>query len=402
MNQRSKFIVFFILVSSSFAGIIVENVRFFQRKGTNLVDIYYDLSDTEGGDKFIVSLSLSTDGGRGFSIIPTTLSGDYGSNINSGKNKQILWDAGADFDNMVGDNFVFKVMAKRTGAYVPPAKTRFTYLVKNTQGYDEYRHEKTGMVLIKIPAGEFWMGSAASEGADDEHPQHKVYLNEYYIGKYEITNELFERFVKETGYKTDAEKEGTGYTYEGGKWEERAGRNWRYYYSAGREEHPVVLVSWNDTKAFCDWAGLRLPTEAEWEKAARGTDGRQYPWGNAWDGNKCASGSMDISLMKSKTGYVDMGGGRSTVLVGSFASGLSPYGCYDMAGNVWEWCADWFDENYYGRSANNNPPGPSSGANRVLRGGCWIDVSNYCRSAYRWSGPASRHTCRGFRVASSP
>ena len=400
--EITKFIylVFCILslASSSFASVLVKNVRFSQREGTNLVDIYYDLIDTEGGKEFLISLSLSADGGKNFTIIPRTLAGDYGSKISPGKNKHILWDAGADFDSLVGDNFVFKITATRPpspGASRPfnssPGASRpgLTYLGKNAKGYEEYRHNKTGIILIKIPAGEFWMGSPPGEGDDDEHPQHKVYLDEYYIAKYEVTNEQFERFVRATGYKTDAEKEGS--------------RNWRYYYSRGREKHPVVLVSWNDAKAFCEWAGLRLPTEAEWEKAARGTDGRRYPWGNQWDDNKCCSWYTDRGLLKSKPGYVDMGKGRSTVPVGSFRADVSPYGCYDMAGNVWEWCADWYDGGYYSRSPYRNPKGPSSGAYRVVRGGSWYYGSRICRSAYRCGrNPAGGWSVDGFRVASPP
>lgn len=282
---------------------------------------------------------------------------------------------------------------------MPQTKTGLTYLGKNSCGYEEYRHEKTGIILIKNPAGEFWMGSVSGEGADDEHHQHKVYLDDYYIGKYEVTNEQFEQFVRATGYKTDAEKERKGWTCENGKWKTRAGRNWCYYYSAVRKKHPVVLVSWNDAKAFCDWAGLRLPTEVEWEKSARGTDGKKYPW----DASKWASRDTDISIMKSKTGYVHTGGGKSTVPVGSFTNSFSPYGCYDMAGNVWEWCADWYDKHYYGRSPSNNPQGPSSGASRVLRGGSWFVEPDPCRSAFRIGiGSSDMGSDGGFRVASSP
>jgi len=550
LRMNTFIFLFYLLASFTFAAILVENVRFSQQEGTNLVDIYYDLSDTEGGQEFSVSLSLSDNGGGSYSILPRALSGDYGAKITPGRNKHIVWDAGADFDSLVGNNIVFKVMAtattttgspkiqrfvgtispsdqaanrqmslarksfdegnfekaagefqkvvmnfptagiapdaqllvaecyvnlnkwdrsadaygwylsyfpkhnERPAAYfnlatsyfnlkkydlalknfqvvvdsfstselaenarlnvvvcrdrlgdetTPTTKSGLTYLSKNSEGYNEYRHEKTGIVLIKIPAGEFWMGSAADEGSDNEHPQHKVYLDEYYIGKYEVTNEQFEQFVRATGYRTDAEKEGKGYTYEDGKLEERAGRNWRYYYSAGREKHPVVLVSWNDAKAFCDWAGLRLPTEAEWEKSARGTDSRTYPWGDSWDASRCASWVTDINLMKSKTGYVDMGSGRSTVPVGSFTTDVSPCGCHDLAGNVWEWCADWYGDGYYSTSPYQNPKGPSIGDYRVLRGGSWDCESLLCRSSFRFGGgPAFRDSDCGFRVAPSP
>ncbi|MFH0801630.1 MAG: SUMF1/EgtB/PvdO family nonheme iron enzyme [bacterium] len=232
---------------------------------------------------------------------------------------------------------------------------------------------KDGSELIMIPAGEFIMGSNDYE---DEKPPHRVYLSAYYIGKYEVTNEQFAKFINATGYN--------------------ARGSWKNYYNSGTADHPVVCVSWNDAQAYCKWASLRLPTEAEWEKAARGTDGRKYPWGDEWDEGRC-----NWFQGPQLPGIVSIYQGRGPLSVGSFSSGSSPYGCLDMAGNVWEWCADWYGEKYYSQSLSSDPQGPSSGSYRVLRGGSWGDdgtINLRCANRLRnrldnWSGN------NGFRVA---
>jgi formylglycine-generating enzyme required for sulfatase activity len=158
-----------------------------------------------------------------------------------------------------------------------------------------------------------------------------------------------------------------------------------------KEDHPIVNVSWVDAKAYCDWARVSLPTEAQWEKAARGVDGRKYPWGNEWDPGKCVN---------------SVGGNRpgSTTSVGSILSGASPYGVLDMAGNAWEWCADWYDPNYYKMAPERNPTGPPSGQFRALRGGSWGNsYAGYFRAADRFGcDPAGRNHGLGFRGASGP
>ncbi len=237
-----------------------------------------------------------------------------------------------------------------------------------------FTNSKDGSELIMIPAGEFLMGS---NDYDNEKPSHRVYLNAYYIGKYEVTNEQFARFVNETGYN--------------------AGGSWKEYYNSGTADHPVVCVSWNDAVAYCDWANLRLPTEAEWEKAARGTDGRKYPWGNEWDVERC-----NWSEGPELSGMANIYSGRGTLPVGSFSSGESPYGCLDMAGNVWEWCSDWYGENYYSQSPSSNPVGPGSGEYRILRGGSWsADNPDYLRCANRGGGYPDLRLSYGFRVCRS-
>jgi iron(II)-dependent oxidoreductase len=226
---------------------------------------------------------------------------------------------------------------------------------------------KDGAEMILIPAGAFIMGSPEGEGDDDEHPQHTVFLDAFYIDKYEVTNFQYKQFMDATGHGAPDYWNNENYN---------------------QPNQPVVGVTWHDAIAYAKWAGKRLPTEAEWEKAARGTDGRIYPWGNEWDSSKCNSG-------------VGGDGYQYTAPVGSFPAGASPYGVMDMSGNVWEWCADWSDRNYYSRSPQQNPKGPDSGSERVLRGGSWFNTDRTdLRCAFRvWDNPGFRGHYRGFRCA---
>jgi len=224
---------------------------------------------------------------------------------------------------------------------------------------------KDGAEMILIPAGEFIMGSPEGESWYDEYPQHTVFLNAFYIDKYEVTNAQYKLFMDATGYK--------------------APRNWRDG-KFNQPEQPVVGVSWDYAVAYAKWAGKRLPTEAEWEKAARGTDGRIYPWGNEWDISKCNSKGVG-------DGY------EYTSPVGSFPAGASPYGLMDMAGNTRELCADWYDEDYYSRSPLVNPKGPvEPGVFHVLRSGSWDCPEDQMRCARRVGGePSPMNRDFGFR-----
>jgi len=203
-----------------------------------------------------------------------------------------------------------------------------------------------GGPMVIIPAGEFMMGcneSVDNQCGSDEKPYHRVYLDAYYIDKHEVTVAEYRKCVNAGGCKDPD----TGQYC-----------NWG---QSGHESHPINCVDWNQAQDYCSWAGKRLPTEAEWEKAARGTDGRKYPWGNE-------TASCQYAVMSEGGG----GCGRNfTWPVCSKTQGNSPYGLCDMAGNVWEWVSDWYDEDYYGSSPSQNPQGPSTGQLRVLRGGSW-------------------------------
>jgi formylglycine-generating enzyme required for sulfatase activity len=234
--------------------------------------------------------------------------------------------------------------------------------------------EKEGMVMVYVPAGEFRMGS--ENGEDDEKPVHTVYLDAYWIDQTEVTNAMYAKCV--AAGACDLPGGTTSITRDS------------YYGNSEYDDYPVIYVSWNDAVAYCEWAGRRLPTEAEWEKAASWDEEQQtqrkYPWGDAID--------------ESYANYSHSVG--DTTAVDSYEKGVSFYGAYDMAGNVWEWIADWYDSDYYNISSNNNPTGSSSGEYRVLRGGPWGSGVNGVRSAARvWYDPTSPLNLIGFRCSRS-
>jgi formylglycine-generating enzyme required for sulfatase activity len=225
--------------------------------------------------------------------------------------------------------------------------------------------------MVLIPAGVFTMGSLEDDKSadDNERPAHSVYLDAFYIDQYEVTTARFAKFIQESKrYAPD------------NIWSVQILKH-------GRK--PVGEVDWYDAAAYCVWAGKRLPTEAEWEKTARGTDQRVYPWGNQPPTEQRANFDRGTTF--------DYG---MLADVGSFEGGKSPYGVYDMAGNVWEWVADWYGENYYGKSPERNPKGPSSGKERVARGGWWLNTPASLRSAFRERfSPTPSRGALGFRCA---
>ena len=289
-----------------------------------------------------------------------------------------------------------------------------------------------GMKLTLIAAGEFMMGSSESAEATaaffkknygmdrltadlskDEHPQHRVRITKsFYLGTYHVTRGQFRQFVKDSGYKTDAEKGGNpgawGWDSESKTFSFEKDYSWQNAGFEQTDEHPVVNVSWNDAVAFCKWLSrkegnrYRLPTEAEWEYACRAGATTRYYSGDDPETLAKVANVADATFkakfpdckwtIKASDGYV------FTAPVGRFKP--NDFGLYDMHGNAWQWCADWFGEHYYAKSPAEDPTGPDTGDDRVLRGGSWGDWPSSARSATRSRGtPDGRSNYGGFRVA---
>lgn len=253
---------------------------------------------------------------------------------------------------------------------------------------DTWLRPKDRVTMIYIPGGDFTMGS--TNGEVDESPPHLVQVEGFWLDRFEVTNAAFQQFVQETGYRTDAEKAGWGSLWRDRQWNRVDGLDWRHPSNPSQGlsammDHPVVQVSWNDAQAFCRWAGGRLPSEAEWEFAARGSQGRTYPWGNQYDSSRLNAAS----------------GG--TVPVGRYETGKSACGAYDLAGNVWEWVNDWYQDDYYGTSPRVNPSGPNTGTHKGLRGGAWDLTGGDSRSTDRGAlPPDGRGDTVGFRCLWGP
>ncbi len=237
---------------------------------------------------------------------------------------------------------------------------------KNSKGFVEVKSPADGAPLIRVPAGEFTMGS---EKYSAERPVQRIYLDGYYIDKYLVTNDRFSRFVEATGYTTDAEKEGAGMVRIGRRWKKVDGANWRMPDGLtgieGRGNTPVSQVSYNDASQYCQWAGRKLPTEAQWEKAARGPEGNQYPWGDQEPNDTMANFDNLVG---------------SPTPVDRYEKGQSYYGAFDMAGNVYQWTRDWYGT---GKRADKNPTGPETGEEKVIKGGSFIEGIESLRSANR-------------------
>ncbi|MCP4539911.1 MAG: formylglycine-generating enzyme family protein [Chloroflexi bacterium] len=299
--------------------------------------------------------------------------------------------------------FVFSLVVgcRGNGATVTPLPTTAITLepvAPRTRSTD-------GMTMVYVWGGAFQMGN--TERYRNEKPVHTVILDSFWIDKYEVTNEQFTRFVQTTDYMTDAERKETGrvYTKKSG-WDNVVGADWQH--PGGPEtgiadimDHPVVQVSWNDAQAYCEWAGARLPTEAEWAYAARGPTGNVYPWGDEFD---CSVGNFDDETEIDENvvwGTEGCDGYVMTAPVGRFRRGASWCEALDMAGNVREWVSDWYDE--YPSATQTNPTGPETGDEKALRGGAWHSAPFAVHAAVRGAGAPARSTfILGFRCVVEP
>jgi formylglycine-generating enzyme required for sulfatase activity len=262
-------------------------------------------------------------------------------------------------------------------------------------GHDTELAEVLERVTVPIPAGEFTMGDDTAD--PDERPQRRVYLDTFVIDRYEVTNAQYQRFVRDTGRSPPPYWQGDRYL-------------------TGQAAYPVVGVSWEDAHAYCTWAGKRLPTEAEWEKACRGTDTRRYPWGNRWEPARANVGLLtnepwpssivDAWMLLGNTPENTQGLGLRPV--GSYLAGASPYGVVDLVGNVEEWVADWYRPTAYRQLPARNPVGTGPEWARAIRGSAWVYrrglegwVADFSRCSARNSSHAHLHPRVGFRCARS-
>ena len=310
----------------------------FTQNDKGLIQIRYRL-DGQDTEACTVGFKVSDDGGQTFDITPTAVAGDVGQVSASGE-KSAVWDVEKDHPELLCEDCVVAVEAF-------PAST-------------QSKASRQDMVLIQ--AGPFQMGSPGNEGAANEYPRHPVTLDAYFIDRFPVTVARFRTFIQATG------------------------RSMPIQPAWNKDENPVVFVDWNEAEAYCAWAGKRLPTEAEWEKAARGRSDARYSFGDS-----------EVQL-SSHAWFSNNSGGR-THPVGQKKP--NPYGLYDMQGNAAQWVSDWYDDSYAG-AVTHNPQGPKTGTMRVLRGGSWSSFASACRAASRdWFFPEGRAETNGFRCAAT-
>lgn len=359
MNKRYALIAICLWLAAGSCAFAVSpsvtNVQAFQQQNAGRkVEIDYTLTDPDSSSVH-VTVTISTDNGVTYTITPSIATGDIGW-VRTGGRRTIIWDAKAQYPTGKWTACKAKVTADDSTGGVYPGQ------------------------MIYIPAGSFLMGNNGDEpySYPQEFPQHSVALSAYYIGKYEVTRGEYRAFMTATGRAAPY------------YW--AASQDWGTGTFTQTDSHPVVGVTWYDAEAFCAWAGGHLPTEAQWERAARwtGSHPNVYPWGDAWGDEKCNN-------------YYDTnpaGGGYAkyqTSPVGSYSNYPSPSGCQDMAGNVYEWCQDWYKS--YPGSSN---PFDYTGSYRVLRGGGWGSgaVSQFGRCASRdYYFPSTYRRFIGFRLA---
>lgn len=376
---------------------VVSNVRASQQAGTGLVNILYDVSDPEG-DQVAVTVAVSLDGGATYSASGRTFSGSgYGTNITPGLNRAIVWNAGADLDPLMWSRVRVKVTADDGYGNAPPE-------------------------MCYVPPGGFLMGDSLNDGGTEERPTHTVYVSGFYIDKFEVSSNLWQEvlvWALQNGYAFDNPglAKGPGHPVHTVNWHDAVkwcnarsqvrGRD-PVYYTSGAQTDLYKTGRLNLTNGCVKWTanGYRLPTEAEWEKAARGgVNGHRFPWSHTQNithslanYQSSTSYAYDTSPTRGYHPTWATGGHPYTSTVGYFAP--NGYGLCDMAGNVWEWCWDWYDGSWYSNAGatQNDTRGPTGTAtNRVLRGGYWNYLADLARCANRGDyTPANASSSVGF------
>ena len=373
-RKLSKIIIFCVLffTYSAFGQNsvpVIDTVNVIQNQGSMSFDINYNVVDFDG-DSLLVLVKISNNGGVSFNVPAQTFSGDYGLGILSGINKQIIWDAGTDYPEHYGENFRVKLIV---------SDVKINKMAAVLQGY-------------------FTMGEEGVERV------HQIILDSYGICTHAVSNEEYKLFCDETN---------RDYPQEGGMYQAPT------TYFANYRNYPVLGVSWYDAVAYCNWlssldglescydltnwtynstkSGYHLPTEAQWEKAARGKLVKMdFPWGNSPAGGRCNYLYYDGSLISI---MADLDGNKKgTLPVDTLTA--NGYGLFNMAGNVWEWCNDWFQRNYYDVSPSENPLGPETGDEKIIRGGAWntSEIKLHCAFRDRYP-PETKRFDIGFRIA---
>jgi sulfatase modifying factor 1 len=320
----------------------IQNVKF-STSGKQIV-VTYDITGAQSGQTFDVQVFCSSDGGKTLGSALTRVSGDAGAGISGGSGKKITWDVLSERDNLVG-NILFEVQAK--------SAVTSTYATSATRRAETPASSSGDPYWVQIPGGTFMMGSPTSEAGRvgiNETP-HEVTINSFKMGRYEVTFEEYDAFCVATRRRKPDDD------------------GW------GRGNHPVMDITWMDAKAFADWKGCRLPTEAEWEYACRAGSSSPFNTGD--------NITTDQANYNGKEPYNGATPGKAlgkTQPVGTYAP--NAFGLYDMHGNVSEWVNDWYADSYPS-GAQTNPKGPDTGKERIRRGGSWYDPAARCRSAFR-------------------
>ncbi len=394
ISLAAIFLLILSQVTAHAAPPVVSNVRAAQRPGTHLVDIYYNVSDADGNSPVTVYVHISADGGTTWNLPVFTLAGAVGPGVTLGNDRHIVWNAGTDWPGQFNNQCRVRIVADDHTA--PPAPNGMAY----------------------IPGGAFQMGDAFNEGEIDELPVHTVFISAFFMDKNLVGRELWTE-VRTWGEANAGYGFGNAGSFKGvnhpvhtinwfdaAKWcnarSEREGLTPCYY------TDPALTAVWRTgtTAPYVKWNanGYRLPTDAEWEKAARGgLNGKRFPWGDTIthsQANYTSSASYAYDISPTRGYHPTWGTGSQPYTSPAGAFPANAYGLHDMAGNLWQWCWDWFDQNWYANSQaiQDNTRGPAGGSGRVLRGGGWYYYASSARCAYRnYDYPGNAGSVIGFR-----